>query len=247
MKKRSPLIILLVPVLLAACSTVYFPQSLRHEDYQVKEQPVTDSTLIHLLSPYSSRLNVSMNEVVGEVRGTLEKKQPECSLGNLMVDAMLYSARKKFSRSVDIAVVNYGGIRLNEIPPGPITLGTLYELSPFDNYIVLLEIKGSVLQEFLDHTASRGGWPVAGMSLQIVNKKATQVMIGGKPLNSAALYTIALVDYVANGGDESTMLKNLPQLNNGYLFRNELHEYLVQLKKEGRTITASTEGRVTNG
>ena len=234
-------------MLSAACSTVYFPQSLHHEDYQVKEQKVTDSTLVRLLSPYSSRLTASMNEVIGEVRGTLEKRQPEGSLGNLMADGMLYSARKKFNRPVDAAVVNYGGVRLNEIPAGPLTLGKLYELSPFDNYIVLLEMKGSLLQEFLDHIASRGGWPVAGMTMQIVNKKARQVMISGKPLNSDALYTIALVDYVANGGDDSIMLKSLPQLNNGYLFRNELHEYLLQLKKEGRIITASTEGRVTNG
>lgn len=246
MEKRFPIILLWVFVLSAACSTAYYPQSVRHEDYQVQEQRITDSSLIHLLSPYSSRISASMNEVIGEVGMTLEKKQPEGPLGNLMVDAMLYSARKKYNRQVDAAFVNYGGIRLNDIPPGPLKLGKIYELSPFDNYIVLLELKGSVLQQFLDHTASRGGWPVAGMTMQIVNKKAMQVVIGGKPLNADALYTIALVDYVASGGDESNMLRNLPQLNNGYLFRNELHEYLLQLKKEGRIITAST-GRVTNG
>lgn len=247
MKKHFPVILLYCFVFSAACRTNYYPQSLEHEDYQVKEQRVTDSTLIQLLSPYSSRLNASMSEVIGQVGSLLEKKQPEGSLGNLMADAMLYAAGKKFNRRVDAAFINYGGIRLNEIQPGPLTLGKLFELAPFDNYIVVLELKGSVLQEFLDHIAARGGWPVAGMTMKIVNKAAAQVMIGGRPLDKNARYSIAVVDYVANGGDESNMLRNLPQLNNGYLYRNELHEYLLSFAKQGRSITASTEGRVTKG
>jgi len=158
---------------------------------------------------------------------------------------MLLQARKKFAKSVDAAFMNYGGIRLNQIPPGPLTVGKLYELSPFDNFIVLLNIRGDVLRQFLDHIAAKGGWPVAGLRMSITGKKAQGVMIGGKPLTDDAQYTIAVLDYTANGGDDCFMLTNLPQQNGGWLLRDQLQEYFMQLQKEGKSITASIEGRIT--
>ena len=43
--------------------------------------------------------------------------------------------------------MNHGGIR-SYIPKGNITTGKIFELMPFDNLIVLQEVKGSVLQQF---------------------------------------------------------------------------------------------------
>lgn len=250
MKKSSPIVLLLVivfsTIFSTACNTIYNPQSLEYADYRVKQQPITDSSIVKLLSPYSTSLNASMNEVIGTVAATLEKKQPEGSLGNLMAEVMLVAARKKFAQPVDAAVMNYGGVRLPEIAPGPFTRGKLFELSPFDNTIVLLTIKGNVLKQFLDHIASMGGWPVAGMRMQISNKKATQVMIGGKQLDENAQYMVATVDYVANGGDDSFMLKSLPRQDRGILLRDELGAYFTQLQKEGKSITSTTDGRITS-
>lgn len=245
MKKDTPIILIILAVLTISCSTTYNPSSVEYADYRVQQGRITDSSILQLLSPYSSRLHASMNEVIAQVGMDLEKRQPECTLGNLMADAMLISARKKFAKHVDASFVNYGGIRLTQIPAGPLTRGKVYELSPFDNYIVLLNIKGTVLRQFLDHIAGRGGWPVAGLRMSIAGKKAQNIMIGGKPLNDDAQYTIALLDYNANGGDDCYMLQNLPQQNGGFVFRDELQEYFTQLQKEGKSITASVEGRIT--
>jgi 2',3'-cyclic-nucleotide 2'-phosphodiesterase (5'-nucleotidase family) len=245
MKKSSPFIVLIISLLFFSCHTSYNPQSVEYADYRVKQERITDSTMVRLLEPYSKQLYASMNEVIGQVSANLEKHQPEGSLGNLMADAMMFSATKKFKKHIDAAFMNYGGIRLTQIPAGPLTRGKLFELSPFDNYIVLLDIKGSVFKQFLDHIAGRGGWPVAGMTMHITDKKAQNILIGGKPLNEEAQYTIALLDYTANGGDDSFMLKNLPQQNGGFLLRDELQEYFIQLQKEGKTISAPVEGRIT--
>ena len=246
MKKDAPFILLILSVLSVACSTTYTPQSVDYVDYRVKQERITDSAILHLLSPYSSRLNASMNEVIGQVATNLEKRQPEGTLGNVMADAMLSTARKSYNKHVDAAFMNYGGIRLTQIPAGPLTRGKIYELSPFDNVVVLLEIKGKVLRQFLDHVAGRGGWPVAGLRMSIADKKAKDVEIGGKPINDDANYTIAVLDYNANGGDDCIMLANLPQQNNGIIFRDQLQGYFMQLQKEGKSITASVEGRVTS-
>jgi 2',3'-cyclic-nucleotide 2'-phosphodiesterase (5'-nucleotidase family) len=198
-----------------------------------------------MLKPYADSVNRNMNDVIAVSSVLLEKKQPEGNLGNLLADAMLAMAKEKYDTRIDASFVNPGGIRLPAIPAGNITRGKIYELSPFDNIIVLLRLKGQLLQEFLDHTAARGGWPCAGISYRIKNKKAVDAVIAGKVLQPDGAYTIALVDYVANGGDNSEMLKTLAQENNGYLFRDAVLEYLARLQQAGKNVTAAIEKRVT--
>lgn len=202
----------------------------------------TDSSVQNLLNPYREKMNEGMNVVIATLEHDLEKKQPECTLGNFMADAMYILAEKKYGIKPDAAFVNFGGIRLPLIKAGPITNGKIYELFPFDNIMVLVKLNGTVLQEFLDHISARGGWPVAGITMQIRNKKAVNVIIKGAPLDLNKEYLIALGDYTANGGDDAFMLKGLPQINNGYLMRDAFIDYASMLKK----INVQLENRVRN-
>lgn len=187
-----------------------------------------------------------MNDVIAVAGMTLEKRQPESTLGNVLADAMLTISKEKYNTNVDAAFINFGGIRLPSISAGNITRGKIFELSPFDNIIVLLKVDGKVMKQFLDLVAGRGGWPCAGISYQIKDKQAINIAIGGNAISDNNTYTIALVDYIANGGDDCVMLKPIPQQNNGYLFRDGIIEYFSKLNKEGKQITAKIENRVTN-
>jgi 2',3'-cyclic-nucleotide 2'-phosphodiesterase (5'-nucleotidase family) len=153
-------------------------------------------------------------------------------------------AGKKFGKQVDLAFMNTGGIRLNQMLPGPINKGQIYELMPFDNLMVLVEMDGVQLQGFLDHVAARGGWPVSGGSYTIANKKAINVLINGKTIIPTQNYTIATSDYVANGGDDSNVMKTLKQQNIGYLQRDALLEYTAQFGKQNKRIEKPTGERV---
>lgn len=243
---------ILIPALFAfsascySCSTVYQPQSVQYNDYRISPGSRQDSTIVNLLRPYSDSVNKSMNAIVATSATELEKKQPEGTLGNVMADAMLVMAVKHFKTKVDAAFVNYGGIRLNSIPAGNITRGKVFELAPFDNVTVLQQLSGTVLQQFLDHISGRGGWPCSGISWQIKDKKALNVMIGGKPIDPNATYTIANNDYVANGGDDCVMLRNIPQQNDGYVYRDAVLEYFADFTRQGKKISAQIENRVTN-
>lgn len=230
-------------IVMAACSSVYIPVKVQHRDYRMYNLRI-DSSVHQWLQPYRDSLAGTMGQYVITLANDLEKQQPEGKLGNLMADAMLEMAAVKYGRRPDAAFMNYGGIRLQTLKAGPITIGTIYELFPFDNILVLLRMKGNVLQQFLDHTAARGGWPVAGMTMQIQNKKAVQVLIGGKPLDPAAEYTIAIGDYTANGGDDAAMLVGIPQENNGYLMRDAIIDFLKLKAKEGKPLSYLPEKRV---
>lgn len=227
-----------------SCSTVYQPQSVQYNDYRIKGG-TQDTAVVNMLRPYADSVNRSMNTVVAVSATELEKKQPEGTLGNVMADAMFVMAEKRYKKKVDAAFLNFGGIRLTSIPAGNITRGKVFELAPFDNITVLQELKGTVLQQFLDHISGRGGWPASGITWQISNSKAINVLIGGKPIDPNATYTIANNDYVANGGDECYMLKNIPQQNDGYIYRDALLDYFTELTRQGKKISAQIEKRVT--
>lgn len=204
-----------------------------------------DSALISLLKPYSDSVNGTMNVVIARTAVSLEKKQPQGSLGDMMADALLQMARKKFGVAVDAATLNFGGIRLGQLPAGDITIGKVYELMPFDNLVVLQTMSGKTLQELLNHIAGRKGWPVSGLTMQIKGKEAVNVNINGAPIDEMANYTIALPDYVAGGGDDCNMLKNIPQQNRGYLFRDALIEYLKGITQSGQELKANPDKRVS--
>lgn len=243
---RRKIIFLSLSIALFSCSTFYQPTSLNHTQYKIDKTIPGDSSLIVLLQPYAKDINATMNKVIGTSAATYTKAQPESELGNFLADCYKEMAEKKFNRKVDAAFMNDGGIR-TYLSKGDITVGKIFEIMPFDNLLVLQELKGSVLQEYLNIMAADRGWPVSkGVTMQIKNKKAINVTINGKPLDLNATYTVAHSDYVANGGSDCSMLKPIPQINRGYLMRDAMIEYVTAKTSEGKAIEPIIEKRVTN-
>jgi 2',3'-cyclic-nucleotide 2'-phosphodiesterase (5'-nucleotidase family) len=197
-----------------------------------------------MLSPYRDSVDKAMNGVIGFAIHGLTKKQPESVLGNFMTDAIKVMAEKKFGKKINAAFVNYGGIR-SYIPKGDVTVGKIFELMPFDNLVVLQELKGFQLKLFLTKVCDKGGWPVSqGLTYSIKDKKLGDVFIDEKPLNDSSVYLIANSDYIANGGDDCVMLKGIPKQNINYLMRDALLDYTKLLTQEGKPVDAKIENRV---
>ena len=54
---------------------------------------------------------------------------------------------KRQSLNVDFVVLNYGGLRIQSMAAGPITMSKVYELMPFDNTLVVVDLLGSELND----------------------------------------------------------------------------------------------------
>ena len=242
----APLVLCFFVAVVLSCNTAWQTQSLQTASYRISDSIQKDPALQAMLQPYSDHVNKSMNDVIGIAAESMEKKQPESSLGNFLADALLIMAREKYNTQVDGSVINYGGIRLTQLAAGNITRGKIFEIMPFDNLLLLQKLKGEVLLQFLHLAAEKGGWPLAGITMQIKDKKAVNVMVGGKPLDPAAIYTIANSDFLANGGDNADILRNIPQISNGYLMRDAFFDYIARLKTEGKNVSAKLENRVTH-
>lgn len=243
MRRNSPYSLLII-FFAVSCGTSYQATTLSYEGYRIEKRAAVDSALVQMLQPYSATLDIAMNKVIGFSNNNLFAKQPESALGNFMADAMKLMAEKKFGKKVDAGFVNQGGIR-SYVPKGNITVGKIFELMPFDNLVVLQELKGTVLQQFLDKMAADGGWPVSvGLTMGIKDKKAIQVRIGGKPIDPEATYSIANSDYVANGGSDCEMLRRIPRQDRGYLLRDALIDYVTEFTKQGKPVDYTIENRV---
>ena len=112
-----------------------------------------------------------MNDVIGQAEISLDKKQPKCTLGNFMVDALYVMGAEKYNTKVDAAFINYGGIRLTQLPAGNITNGKIFELMPFDNLLILPKTEGISITAVAGYYCCEKRWPVAGITMQIKIRK----------------------------------------------------------------------------
>lgn len=229
-------------VALVACQTRYVPQQVAYSDYRLVAGSAVQPRMDSMLRPYRDSMRTQMDAVIASSQSSLERKQPEGTLGNLVADAMRLQTAAKFGVPVDAAFVNSGGVRLPVLPAGPITRGKIYEIMPFDNVIGLQTLTGEQFQAFLDYVAARGGWPCSGVQLVIRDKRATEVRVGGKPLDAKATYRVANSDYIIQGGDNCTVLKSIPVTTHGYLLRDAILEYV-----QGKTLDIKLENRMTHG
>lgn len=231
---------------LFSCTVSYQPSSLNYTQYRIDKTLAADSGMNALLQPYVADINLTMNKVIGTCADNYSAKRPESEIGNFLADCYKAMAEQKFNRKVDAAFMNAGGIR-SYFSKGDITVGKVFEIMPFDNLLVLQELKGNILQQYLDVMALDGGWPVSkGITMVIRNKKAENVMVNGKPIDPNAVYTVAHSDYVANGGSDCAMLKPIPQINMGYLMRDAILDYIKGYTAAGKPIQPMIENRVTN-
>jgi len=241
--RKFPFYPFLIAIFFAvSCSTSYKTENVQYSNYRIQQYDEGSKSLASIVKPYSDSVNKLMNIVIGYNDARLEKKKEGNALGFFMADAYLEMAKQKFDPKVDAAFMNSGGIRLPEIPAGAITQGKIFELMPFDNLMVLLKMKGSLLKQYLDTLAANEGVVESGISMQIVNNTVQQVLIGGKPLDLNGEYTIVHSDYVAMN---TSMLKNIHRNTNGYLLRDALLDYVKLINSQNRKVTVTNIERVS--
>jgi 2',3'-cyclic-nucleotide 2'-phosphodiesterase (5'-nucleotidase family) len=173
-----------------------------------------DPAVAAVVAGYEQRLGEKMNEPVGTAAVDLEgskdaTRSRETNLGDLVADVM------REASGADVALVNGGTIRAG-IPAGPVTIGAIYNVLPFDNWLISFAITGKELRESLETGVSRvevgdGGFPqVSGMTYRFDPKappgsRIVAVSVGGAPLEETRNYVIATHDFLAAGGNGYTV------------------------------------------
>lgn len=196
-----------------------------------------------LIAPYKAEKEVSMNVVIGEVEETMEVGLPESKLSNLIADVLLTEGRK-YIADVDMAVTNIGGIR-RTLFAGPLTIGDVFEILPFDNSLLVLEYKGVEILALADAVALKGGEAIAGMTLTIRDGKAEDVKVGGEVVDTARVYKVVSTDYLSWGNDQLEPLANYVKstpLN--MMMRDAMFDYVTCATIKGEKIVTKLDNRI---
>ena len=200
--------------------------------------PKPDEKILAEISAAEEEADKLLNEVVAhsdrEVSADrLLVRRNESELGNLVADSFRW-----FTKS-DIAIICGGALRDN-LPAGDIRKRDVLSVLPFNNLLRKAEIKGATIREMLEHSvefypASFGGFlDVSGMTFSYdpskpAKHRVEKILIDGQPLDDNKTYTIALIDFQTEGGDDYTMLKGLKIVGEFGTIDEILAEYLNQV------------------
>lgn len=162
-----------------------------------------------------------MNDVISINEEELVKGKPSSTLTNWFTDILLDETQNYYNGLIHFAIQNYGGIRVPFLAKGNVTVGSVYELMPFDNIMYIVVMKGDKIQAMCDKLAESGGWPVSkGIYFEIAFGKAKNIKINNQPIEFTKSYTVAVPDYIANGGDNMDMFKDAEITNTGIFIRD---------------------------
>ncbi len=210
---------------------------------QVDGQLEEDQAYVDLITPYKTKLDSEMGQVIATGAKELKKNAGESPLGNLVADMQKHYSEKKFGRRIDISIVNNGGLR-NSLPEGAITLGNIYELAPFENVIYLLELTGDDVEKLAHYAIKGENLGMAGLNVQGKEGKLLSFTVGGQEVVPGKSYVLAINDYLANGGDHMDFLIPLPRLvESNVLMREMILEQMKEWTAAGKAIDAAVEGR----
>ncbi len=218
-------ILILLLTITFSCNTYQLPVQSEVAQYRMNRS--LDSSIKHpvedLIAPYKKELDVEMNEIIGYASMSLTKQQPESSLGSWVANATQAQAVLLTRTKIDASIQYYGSIRIQELTKGEIRLGKIYELMPYDNMLVIVEMNGEIAQQLFDQMAADGGWPVSKeVRFKIRNGKATKLMINNQAVDKNHIYHITMPDYLANGNAGCGFLIGLKREETGVLVRDLL-------------------------
>ena len=201
---------------------------------------IQDTQYLAYLEPIKTELETQLNEAIGYAPKDLEVYQPECPMLNWASDALYEMAKQLCPEQVDMAVVNIGGMRCNW-GAGNITFRHVFELMPFDNELVVLTMTGKEILALCDVFAKCGGQGVAGLRMSASKGVLKSAKIAGKDVVPEAYYTVATSDYLSQGNDGMTPLKNYEAMWKSERKIRDLYiEYIQQMK----TVEAKVDGRM---
>ncbi len=195
-----------------------------------------------IVAPYKASVDSIMMPPLGLSRRAMAGRRPESLLGNWAADVLVETSTATGMEKADMGLMNVGGLR-NSMPEGVVRQGDIILISPFENHVVVVELKGSDLMELMRNIASVHGEAVSH-SVRLEISKDGQLLsatVGGEPIQQDRIYRIATIDYLAEGNDKMVALKKkLRQHEMNMLVRDAFMEYIVKTQ----VIDSQLEGRI---
>jgi 5'-nucleotidase/UDP-sugar diphosphatase len=223
-------------------------------DNSVAQDEATGARVAELAVPLDEIRNKVVAESAEPIDGAREScRAVECQMGNLVADAMLDRVK---DQGIQIAIANGGGLRAS-IDGGPVTMGEVLTVLPFQNTLSTFQVTGDTVIKALENGVSQveeggGRFPqVAGLTYAFDPKKPAgervsdvMVLVGGDawaPIDPAATYGLVSNNFVRNGGDGYNMFVDAM---NAYDFGPDLADVTAEFLAKNGPYTPYLDGRI---
>ena len=211
-----------------------------------------DPDLEKIISPYRKKL-MTLSVVIGTLNDELSKSSIGAgTLGNFVTDAMLAEARKRTGKAITFAVLNAGGLRKNHIAPGQLRGSDIFELLPFENQLLTLDLTGEQLLK-LSQFGTRDAQSGARMQYKWNDQNRTQIVStklidpGGREqeIEPNATYTIVTIDYLykLQSGNYALLQEGTHVRPLNVTIREAVMDYVKSETAAGRPIRATVDDR----
>ncbi|QYK42625.1 MAG: 5'-nucleotidase C-terminal domain-containing protein [Paracoccaceae bacterium] len=223
-------------------------------DASVPQDEAIEARIKELAGPIEelkARVVAEASDVLDGERGTC--RQQECAMGNIIAEAMLDRVKEQ---GVQIAIQNGGGIRAS-IDAGPVTMGEVLTVLPFQNTLSTFQVSGETIVKALENGVSTledggGRFPqVAGLKYTFdpaaeKGARVSDVMVneGGTwgPIDPAKVYGVVSNDYVRKGGDGYRMFIDAA---NAYDYGPDLADVTAEYMAKSGPVSPALDGRIT--
>ncbi|MFL5309281.1 MAG: bifunctional metallophosphatase/5'-nucleotidase [Myxococcales bacterium] len=215
-----------------------------------------DGDIAALLLSYDEQVRRLRETRIGSSEVDLRKGR-DGSLGNLVADALRSGAGG--GMQAEFALQNSGGLRVPEVRRGPITFGQIFDLYPFDNLQVVVEVTADAIRDALEAVLragklplqvsglrytiewdrfatlapARGAWPAGALVTEVTDEAGTALCRTRACSPSACdapcapgSHAVSVSDFLANGGDGLSMLKDAPRRTGSVLTRDIVMSYV---------------------
>ncbi|HET9711929.1 MAG TPA: 5'-nucleotidase C-terminal domain-containing protein [Pyrinomonadaceae bacterium] len=210
-----------------------------------------DADVEKIIAPYSEKV-LTLSKVIGRLEGGLNKTGVGGgTVGNFVTNGIEAYARKS-GKSPALTIMNVGGLRKNEISAGELRASDIFELLPFENALVAVEVTGVQLAKLLEIVTRDAQ---AGVRIHFKwNEQSRPEFLSGKlvdengkeqEIDPQKIYTVVTIDYlVRRGGGAYAILqeaKSNTPLN--ITLRDAIMEYVKSETAAGRPIRGVKDDR----
>ena len=206
-----------------------------------------DSSIIQLFTPYKKKMTNEITKSLSFSPKILERTDGnlQSTLGNLVADLCYEKANELFKnktgKTVDFSMSNYGGIRA-AIMKGDVTVSNAFELMPFDNTLVVVELNYDKIKALFNYfVAKKRAHPLSKNIQLTIKNDSYNVLINGKAIKKDRTYFVATSNYLQKGGDGMIFFSEPESLfDSNFLIRDAIVDYF----ESKDTLSANLDNRV---
>jgi 2',3'-cyclic-nucleotide 2'-phosphodiesterase (5'-nucleotidase family) len=210
-----------------------------------------DPELTKIIAPYSEKVG-ELSRVIGRLEDGLTKSGVGAgTLGRFVTEGMKTQATARLKKPIVLAIMNAGGLRKNDIAAGDLRASDIFELLPFENALMAVDVTGAQLTRLLQ-IVTRDAQSGARIHFKWNDQNRAE-FISGKLLDENQeqqidpdkIYTVVTIDYLLRLGTGAYAMlqeaKATTPLN--ITLRDSIIDYVKSETAAGRAIRPITDDR----